>query len=82
MSKTKNEIVPPVSNGEYKIEYDKRPPEFSALTVWALPDELDFAVRQLEDSKRTYCIEHHSPDDNRIRVWTKSFIGHYWFEGE
>ena len=82
MSKTKNEIVPPVSKGEYKIEYDKRPPEFSALTVWALPDELDFAVQQLEDSERTYCIEHHSPDDNRIRVWTKSFIGHYWFEGE
>ena len=82
MSKTKNEIVPPVSNGEYKIEYDKRPPEFSALTVWALPDELDFAVQQLEDSERTYCIEHHSLSDGRVRVWTKSFIGHYWFEGE
>ena len=82
MRRKKNRIVPAVSDAKYKIKYSKRPPEFRALTVWALPDELNFAVSQLEDSKRTYCIEHHSPDDNRIRVWTKSFIGHYWFEGE
>ena len=56
MSKTKTRIVPPVSNAEYEIKFDKRPTEFSALTVWAMPDELNFAVQQLEDSKRTYCI--------------------------
>ena len=78
MSKSKNGIVPPVSNGEYKIEYNKRPSEFRALTIWALPDELDFAVSQLEDAKRTYCIEHHSSNDNRVRVWTKSFVGTNW----
>tara|TARA_R100001086_G_C11715595_1_gene225422 strand:- start:24 stop:278 length:255 start_codon:yes stop_codon:yes gene_type:complete len=78
MSKTKKKIVPPVSNAEYEIEYDKRPTEFSALTVWALPDELNFAVRQLEDAKRTYCVEHHLPEDGRVRVWTKRFTGTNW----
>ena len=82
MNKTKNRIVPAVSNAKYKIDYNKRPTEFSALTIWALPDELNFAVQQLEDSKRTYCIEHHSPSDGRVRVWSKSFTGFNWYNGK
>ena len=82
MSKIKNRIVPPVVNAKYEIEYDKRPTGFSALTVWAMPDELNFAVQQLEDSKRTYCIEHHSPSNGRIRVWSKSFTGFNWYIGK
>ena len=82
MNKIKNRIVPAVSNAKYEIEYDKRPTEFSALTIWAIPDELNFAVQQLEDSKRTYCIEHHSPNDGRIRVLTKSFTGFNWYDGK
>ena len=82
MSKTKTRIVPPVSNAEYEIKFDKRPTEFSALTVWAMPDELNFAVQQLEDSKRTYCIEHYSPNDGRVRVWSKSFTGFNWYNGK
>jgi len=78
MSKTKTKIVPPDSNGKYEIKYSKRPSYFSALTIWALPKELNFAIRQLEDSKRAYCIEHHIPSDNRIRVWTKSYTGSNW----
>ena len=82
MSKIKNRIVPPVVNAKYEIEYDKRPTGFSALTVWAMPDELNFAGQQLEDSKRTYCIEHHSPSNGRIRVWSKSFTGFNWYNGK
>ena len=82
MSKTKTRIVPAVSNAKYKIDYNKRPTEFSALTIWALPDELNFAVQQLEDSKRAYCIEHHSPNDGRVRVWSKSFTGFNWYNGK
>ena len=78
MHKSKNRIVPAVSVPKYKIKHSKRPPYFSALTVWALPKELNFAIRQLEDSKRAYCIEHHIPSDNRIRVWTKSYTGSNW----
>ena len=82
MSKVKDRIVPPVSDTKHEIEYAERPSNFSALTVWALPNELNFAVQQLEDSKRTYCIEHHLPDDDRIRVWTKSFTGMNWLDEE
>ena len=82
MSKIKYRIVPAVSNAKYKIDYDKRPTDFSALTIWAIPDELNFAVQQLEDSKRTYCIEHHSPEDGRVRVWSKSFTGFNWYNGK
>ena len=78
MSKIKNRIVPAVSNAKYEIKFGKRPTEFSALTVWAVPDEINFAVRQLEDSERTYCIEHHLPNDGRVRVWTKRFTGENW----
>ena len=78
MSKIKNRIVPAVSNAKYEIKFDKRPTEFSALTVWAIPDELNFAVQQLEDAKRTYCIENHSPNYGRVRVWTKRFTGANW----
>ena len=80
MSKIKNRIVPAVSNAKYEIKFGKRPTEFSALTVWAVPDEINFAVRQLEDSERTYCIEHHLPNDGRVRVWTKRFTGENWGE--
>ena len=80
MSKIKNRIVPAVSNAKYEIKFDKRPTEFSALTVWAVPDELNFAVSQLEDAKRTYCVEHHLPNDGRVRVWTKRFTGENWGE--
>ena len=78
MSNIKYRIVPPVSKPKYKIEHNKKPPEFSALTIWATPNELNFAIQQLEDAKRTYCIEHHLPDDGRIRVWSKCFTGENW----
>ena len=78
MNKIKNRIVPAVSNAKYEIKFDKRPTEFSALTVWAMPDELNFAVQQLEDAKRTYCIENHSPNNDTVRVWTKRFTGANW----
>ena len=80
MNKIKDRIVPAVSNAKYEIKFGKRPTEFSALTVWAVPDEINFAVRQLEDSERTYCIEHHLPNDGRVRVWTKRFTGENWGE--
>jgi len=80
MNKIKYRIVPPVSNAKYEIKYDKRPSDFSALTIWAMPDELNFAIHQLEDAKRPYCIEYRLPsnNDNRVRVWTKSFTGSNW----
>ena len=81
MSKIKYRIVPAVSNAKYEIEYDKRPTEFSALTIWAIPDELNFAIQQLEDAKRIYCIENHPSNDNRVRVWSKSFTGFNWYSG-
>ena len=82
VNKIKNKIVPPVVNAKYEIKFDKRPTEFSALTIWAMPDELNFAVKQLEDSERIYCIEHHTPNDGRVRVWSKSFTGFNWYNGK
>jgi len=84
MNKIKNRIVPPVSNAEYEIKFDKRPTEFSALTIWAMPDELNFAVQQLEDAKREYCIEHRTSNnnDNKVRVWSKSYTGFNWYNGK
>ena len=80
MSKVKYRIVPAVSNAKYKIDYDKRPTDFSALTIWAMPDELYYAVNQLQSAKRTYCIEYRPPSnsDDKIRVWTKSYTGSNW----
>ena len=80
MSKSKNGIVPPVSNVEYEVKFNKRPSNFSALTIWAMPDELDFAINQLKNAKRPYSIEYrpHSSSDDKIRVWTKSFVGTNW----
>ena len=82
MSRINNRIVPPVSNPKHEIKYSKRPTGFSVLTIWGMPDELNFAVQQLEDSKRAYCIEHHSPNDGRVRVWSKSFTGFNWYNGK
>ena len=83
MSRAKCRIVPPVVNAKYEVEYGKRPTNFSVLTVWPPPDELNFVIRQLEDAKREYCIEHHTSNskDNNIRVWSKSFTGFNWYSG-
>ena len=78
MSEIKNRVVPPVPNPEHEIKYSKRPASFSVLTVWAIPDYLNFAVRQLEDAKRAYCIENHIPDDGMVRIWTKRYTGENW----
>ena len=80
MSKSKNGIVPPVSNVEYEVKFNKRPSNFSALTIWAMPDELDFAINQLKNAKRPYSIEYRPPSsgDDKIRVWTKSYTGTNW----
>ena len=80
MSKSKNGIVPPDSTIEYEVKFDKRPSNFSALTIWAMPDELDFAINQLKNAKRPYSIEYRPPSssDDKIRVWTKSFVGTNW----
>ena len=84
MNRMKYRIVPAVSDAKYEIEYSERPSNFGALTIWAIPDELNFAVQQLEDAKRKYCIEHRlsSNNDNKIRVWSKSFTGFNWYEGK
>ena len=77
-------IVPPDSNSKYELKFDKRPSSFSALTIWAMPDELYFAINQLQNSKRTYCIEYRPPNnsDDKIRVWTQSFTGCNWYDGK
>ena len=73
-------IVPPDSNSKYELKFDKRPSGFSALTVWETPDKLYTAIKQLQSAKRTYCIEYRpsSNSDDKIRVWTKSFVGTNW----
>ena len=77
-------VVPPDSNSKYELKFDKRPSSFSALTIWAMPDELYFAINQLQNSKRTYCIEYRPPNnsDDKIRVWTQSFTGCNWYDGK
>ena len=82
MNRIKYRIVPALSDAKYEIEYSERPSNFGALTIWAIPDELNFAIQQLEDTKRKYCIEHclSSDNDNKIRVWTKRFTGENWGE--
>ena len=73
-------IVPPDSNSKYELKFDKRPSNFRALTIWAMPDELYYAVNQLQSAKRIYCIEYRpsSNSDDKIRVWTKSYTGSNW----
>jgi hypothetical protein len=78
MSEIKNKIVPPVLNHKHEIKYSEKPSNFSVLTIWETPDKLSFAVQQLEDAKRKYCIEHHLPNDGKVRVWTKRFTGLNW----
>jgi len=84
MSKSKDVIVPPDSNSKYELKFDKRPSGFSALTIWAMPDELYYAINQLQSSKRTYCIEYRPPNnsDDKIRVWTQSYTGCNWYDGK
>ena len=84
MSKSKDVILPPDSNSKYELKFDKRPSGFSALTIWAMPDELYYAINQLQSSKRTYCIEYRPPNnsDDKIRVWTQSYTGCNWYDGK
>ena len=84
MSKSKDVIVPPDSDSKYELKFDKRPSGFSALTIWAMPDELYYAINQLQSSKRTYCIEYRPPNnsDDKIRVWTQSYTGCNWYDGK
>ena len=70
-------VVPPVIGGLHEIVHNKRPPEFSHLSAWDKPDDLNSMIRQLEDAKKPYSIERLLVNgrSKKIRVWSQTFKG-------
>ena len=61
-----------MNNSKYEIPFEKRLPSFSTITIWERPENLQFAINQLDARGKKYSIEKRK---SLIRVWSESNVG-------
>ena len=50
-----------------EVEFSKKPKDWQTITSWDTPENLEFAVDQLERSQKPYSTE---KNGKQIRIWS------------